>query len=213
MRYTIYQILLVMIIGISGCQNPLSTTPNSPDNEINGKRNPAKKDNNNFAVLEASGTAKFDAKDYAGSIPDLEKAIQLNPESITTYHYLGIANYRLKNYTTAIKIFDKIIEKSSDDDVAYTSRAEIKRDAGDLKGASLDIQKALTLNDTDGYLFATLAMIHADKGDVELFYQNLEKAVKAPQGYPLREKYIEKKTLKKFKEEERFIDLLEWSDR
>lgn len=164
-----------------------------------------------FSYYKKRGLEEFNSKNYTECISYLENAIDLNPSSSSSYSYLGIAYYRLGNYTKAIEIFDKLISlplNNEDAAIAYINRGEIKREKGDLEGANMDIQHALKLDNTDGYLYATLAMIHADKGELELFYTYIEKAINCSAPYPLKEKYNEKKTLQKFQNHDRFLKIL-----
>ncbi len=165
-----------------------------------------------FSASYDSGISKYIAEEYIESIPDFQKAIGLDSFNFMTYHYLGIAHYKIKNYDKSITVFDKLIELDPKNFMGYVSRGEIHRDMGNLNKAEQNIQKALKLEESDGYLYATIAMIHADKDNMDSFYVNMEEAITHSTAYPLKDKLPEKKTLQKYKNEERFLKLLERSE-
>ncbi len=170
-------------------------------------------DSNLYELYETRGAKKFEEGNYKEAIQDFKKALEIEPESSYSAQFLGIAYYRLKEYKNSIVVFDKMIDRDSTDYISFTNRAEIYRDMGELKKASADIKQALSMEKEDGYIYATIAMIHAEQGQIELFYKNIEKAIDVIIEYPLNEKIKEKRTLQLFKNDKRFQKILKKSFR
>ena len=123
----------------------------------------------------------------------------------------GGAKYELGDYEGAIEDYDRAIALDPKDAYAHNNRGNIYRRMKDIIQARKDVQKSLELDDSNGWAYATLAMIYADEGDEELYYKNLEIAISKPLPYPLVEKLEEEETLQKFKEVPRFQVLLKKS--
>lgn len=85
----------------------------------------ALKINPNFAeAYYHRANAKYDLKDYEGSMADCRKALNLNPELKSAYFNLGLSEYHLKDYRGAILNFTKAITIDKDDSEALYWRAK-----------------------------------------------------------------------------------------
>ncbi len=62
-----------------------------------------------------SGKAKYNLKDYRGTIQDYTKAIELNPNYADAYLNRGNAKYELKDYRGALQDYNKSIGRAIQD--------------------------------------------------------------------------------------------------
>ncbi len=90
--------------------------------------------------------AKYQLKNYEGSIDDLDISIKLDPNNAYAYNNRGLAKYYLKGYTGAISDYTKAIKIKPDFADAYTNRGKAKELNNDLKGACADWRKASRLD-------------------------------------------------------------------
>jgi tetratricopeptide (TPR) repeat protein len=113
----------------------------------------------------------------------------------------------------AILDFSRSIEFDSKV-AAYSlnNRANSYRKLKQFEKAKMDIEKSLEMDEDNGWVYATLALIFADEGNDELFFKNIEIAISKPLAYPLKEKLEEEKSLGKYKNDERFLKILEESE-
>ena len=72
------------------------------------------------------GNEKANAKDYAGSIKDFDKAVKLDPKYTDAYYNRGTSKMYMKDYKGAITDFDKAIELKPDFLNAFTNRGVAK---------------------------------------------------------------------------------------
>ena len=61
-------------------------------------------------AYNGQGSAKHYLKDYAGSLADYNKAIELDPECAEAYNNRGLAKKDLKDYSGAMADYNKAIE-------------------------------------------------------------------------------------------------------
>ncbi len=94
------------------------------------------------------GVAKYENGDYTGAIKEYSKAIEENPNSITSYFNRGLAKIKLSDYRGAIADFSRNIELNSGSDEGYSLRGECKMELKDYPGAMEDYNKAIELEPT-----------------------------------------------------------------
>lgn len=70
----------------------------------------------------AKGNEKYDAKDYAGAIPEYTKAIEQNPLYLEAFLWRAHARYASALYNEAITDYNKVLELSPGESQAYYYR-------------------------------------------------------------------------------------------
>lgn len=152
-------------------------------------------------------------QDYDLALSDYDKSIELDPNDAITYNNRGVIYNKQKEYDLAIISFNKSIELNPQYPIAYNNRGNTYRHLKKFDLAKKDVVFSQKLNPNYGSPYATHAMIYADEGDIEKFYENLEKAIQEDRNpiYPLKEKILENETLQRFKDEPRFQKLMERS--
>jgi tetratricopeptide (TPR) repeat protein len=77
---------------------------------------------------------------------DLKQTMRLNPKFVEVYIGLGLYYLYLENYPLALHNFDFVISQQPRSGIAYYIRACYKLQLGDLESATLDVEKAMSLN-------------------------------------------------------------------
>ena len=98
------------------------------------------------AAYYSLGVEKSDAKDYAGAIVNLDKAIELNPAYVRAYYERGRAQFYLGDYDSGIASLTQIIKIDPEDADAHSGRGTVKVLFGDYAGAIVDLDKAIELD-------------------------------------------------------------------
>lgn len=100
------------------------------------------------AIYYYRANAKYDLKDYEGSIMDCRKALSLNPKLKSAYFNLGLSEYYLKDYRGAVLNFTQAINIDKDDSEAFYWRAKAYLALNELSRACEDWEKADKLGNT-----------------------------------------------------------------
>ncbi len=80
------------------------------------------------------------------AVPDLVKAIELDPNNAEYYHVLALAYFKMKNTPQALYVFNKAIELNPDNPVSYINRGVFYGSSlNDSASAMLDYNKALEI--------------------------------------------------------------------
>ncbi|MEM7371323.1 MAG: tetratricopeptide repeat protein [Bacteroidota bacterium] len=100
----------------------------------------------------ARARAKSGLQDYRGAVQDLNLAIKLTKgKSMDLIFDRAEAYINLKFFDRAINDLDRVVKTRPGDPSAYSARATIKLQAGDLDGACLDWSRAGELGDINAY--------------------------------------------------------------
>ena len=100
---------------------------------------------NSADFFSNSATLKYEEGDYRGSISDLNKAIERNPDDYYLYFKRAFLKDEIRNYYGAISDYTKAIEINSKDYYLYSNRGLSKKNIGDMRGACADWTKASSL--------------------------------------------------------------------
>lgn len=158
-----------------------------------------------FAEAFNNLAATYNSKrDYKNALIFIEKAINIEPVGKFLVNK-GIILKNNKLLTEAIKFYDEAIEKGEDLVEAYLNKSNALRLLKSYDLAEEFSLKALELDTTHEYIYATLAEIYAEKGDLEKFYYYLLEALK--RNYPLW-RHIDDRAFVPYRKEERFSLLL-----
>ena len=98
------------------------------------------------AAYYSLGVEKSEAKDYAGAVVDLDKAIELNRDYLRAYYERGRAQFYLGNPDGAIASCTQVIKMEPDAADAYYGRGTIKASLGNYAEAIVDLDKAIELD-------------------------------------------------------------------
>ena len=99
-------------------------------------------------VFLKRGYAKFQRDDYEGAITDLDKALEVNPQSYIAYTLRGAIKSQLKDYDSAILDYTKAIELNPNDSDIYYFRGQAK-----IENSELSNQISTPLSYTDNPLY------------------------------------------------------------
>lgn len=145
------------------------------------------------------------------ALEDYKKVNELNPDYTGISEMKEFAQTLLVKYIKTLADYSKNIELNPNDVVALNNRCNTLRKMGDYAFAKKTIQSLLSLNSENGWAYAILAMVNAEEGNIELFYQNLEIAISKSLAYPLKKQLEKEESLQRFKDEKRFKEILKRS--
>ena len=113
-------------------------------------------DNYIYYVSRARGREKLllknliDISEYDLALKDADKAISLKPDKYDGYYVRAILKaYVKKDFEGALQDYNKVIELKDDVAKLYNERAFIYSELGDYLNASVDLQKAIDLDDNE----------------------------------------------------------------
>ncbi|MEP7169485.1 MAG: tetratricopeptide repeat protein, partial [Bacteroidota bacterium] len=105
-----------------------------------------KQPDNAFAY-NSRGIAKYEAKDFTGSVEDYSRAIELNKKYPGAFYNRAISNYALGNFSNSSADYTRAIELNPHSAKSYLGRGIIKMDVlKNYNDAITDYNKALELN-------------------------------------------------------------------
>jgi tetratricopeptide (TPR) repeat protein len=94
------------------------------------------------------GLVKLNAKNYAASLPDFNKAVELDPKNEKAFHNRGLAKYALKDYEGSLKDYTRAIELNAAYSIAYNNRGMLYYRQENYTAALQDYNKAIENNPT-----------------------------------------------------------------
>jgi len=99
---------------------------------------------------------------------DLDKVIEINPNSSYAYNYRGNIRWSSKDYIGAIADYTKAIEidPNFSDGVIYTNRAGTKAHLNDYLGAVADYTKAIEIDPNDAYVYRSRGLAYFNLDDL-----------------------------------------------
>ena len=100
---------------------------------------------------KSRGEAKNQLKDVFGAMEDLNMAILLAPSLKASYLVRGNIYFNKKNYSLALKDYNKVLSIDNNDIDALINRAKIKLKLNDRKGGCLDLSRAGELGSDEAY--------------------------------------------------------------
>ncbi len=147
---------------------PSSTTNLVSSNQIN-----------RFLIEEYKklGDAKYDLKDYKGSIDAYTKAIEIDPKDAEGYKKRANVKHTLFDYQGAMDDANNAIEINSRDAEAYEKRGTAKLMLEDYKDVIPDYTKSIDLGITDPFPFSYRASIRHIEQDYEGAINDYDKAI------------------------------------
>ena len=113
------------------------------------------------------GYAKYQLKDYKGTINDFSKVIQSNPNCEYAFLKRGDVKLKLKEYESAIEDYSYVIKINSNSANAFFLRGSAKKDKGKFLEALKDYSQAILLDPRNDMFLAKRAELKGDLGDYE----------------------------------------------
>lgn len=123
------------------------------------------------------GTTKMFANDYAGAVPDLRKAVELNPKLAEAHAWYGQALLRTGDQAGAAAEFRKELELNPADFMSNLQMGVLTRQDQDYAAARRYLDRALRSRPGDPGVRYQLATIDLAAGNVEEARRTLEKLV------------------------------------
>jgi tetratricopeptide (TPR) repeat protein len=164
-------------------------------------------DPNDSLAYNNIGLAKNNLKQYEEAIKDFNKVIELDTNNSAAYNNRGSAKNNLRKYEEAVQDFDKAIELDANNPNPLRHKGFALIKLGKFEDAEKSIKKAIELDNEYANAYATLAVLFATKGEIELFYENFEIALQKDIDLD-RFNELEDETIEPFLKEERFLNLL-----
>ena len=131
----------------------------------------------NAENYQSVGSAYLRLGDHEKARHFLQKAIELNPDSIET-HYSLACYYAIQNqYSEAIDELDYVINNSNQDHRYYTFRGRIWGKLKNTKNAIIDFSKAIDINPSDPEAYIERGLAYLETRDFNLSISDLKTAV------------------------------------
>lgn len=130
-------------------------------------------------LFGALGVVLSGANDLEQAREALETAIALDQEDETLLANLALVYERLRDYATAVELYDRAIDLGADLDWALRRRATALVESGDSAAARATLKRYLSLVPDDAEQWVSLAILHSDDEQYEdafACYQRAEQA-------------------------------------
>jgi len=98
------------------------------------------------SILTFLGKIKSEKDDWRDTLIDLNKSIELDPDSAVAYSARGYALSSFGDFEGAVQDFSKAIELDPSYGEAYVTRGLARRNLADYRGAIRDLNKAIETN-------------------------------------------------------------------
>ncbi len=142
--------------GFSGGSDPTISSRDLPD----------PKDRIEMYELFSDAIADSQHGRYQDSIEKLNKALQTEPNSVSSHYLQGLNYYRMKNYPQAIVELQKTMELSPDYALAAFNLGMAQARAGQMDAAIATLQRALQLDGTNFEAAYNLGVAYLQKKDL-----------------------------------------------
>jgi tetratricopeptide (TPR) repeat protein len=159
-------------------------------------------------VIDNLAGAYLGNKELPKALFYAETSINKNKNNWYPYWLKSWIFRKEKNTQMCLSMLDIILNTINPDlDYILNSRADVLRILGKYNNAYKDVFRAIEINPDNATYFGTLAEIYGDDGKKEEFYLNLNLALS--KGIESKVLNSAKDVYKKFKNEERFIQLMD----
>lgn len=138
---------------------------------------------------------------FKDAIPDLEKALELDPQSLAARYGLAVAYTGQKEYDKALEVVKKLMELDPDSAIPYVLRAQVYIQQAEYTKATQDIQEALKIDPKNVAALMVSARLNMHDNDLIQAINDcntaMEVAPSDPDPYVMRSQiYIEDEDLK-----------------
>lgn len=121
------------------------------------------------------------AEEYAAEIPELEKAVEANPNDLAALQELAVAQYNSANYEGAAATYEKML-KIKDDPTTHNNYGNVLRDWKKTAEAKAEYEKAIAGDAALTVAYINLAGVYAAEKDLDGALEVLDRGIKATAG-------------------------------
>jgi hypothetical protein len=121
----------------------------------------------NSEAWRGHGLSRYFEKDLQGALTDLDKALELDPQSVLALENRAVVHVALKDYQAAIVDCTRAIQIKPDYVTAYTERGLACEFLKDQDAALRDFETAIKLDPRNVFALTRRAMIYEARGDQE----------------------------------------------
>ncbi len=124
------------------------------------------------------GTTKMNAQEFAEALPDLKKAVELNPKLPDVYSYYGLALLTTGDMAAAADAFRKELESNPNDFVSNLQLGVVLKQEQQYDQARTSFERALRVRPADPGVRYQLATLDLMAGDLAQACSKLEQLTK-----------------------------------
>jgi len=128
-----------------------------------------------YAVGLFKGTNHLLDAQYQEAIFQFEEALKLKPDDADLFYYLGICNYKLKQYQAALNYFKKTREAGASNEIYYYLGA-CYYSLAEYTQAIRNLEKALEADPQDAEAYSLIGTSYYFLGRIQLARDSLAKA-------------------------------------
>jgi tetratricopeptide (TPR) repeat protein len=127
-----------------------------------------KKNSDNLAIaLLQRATALVAQHNYDAAINDLNEAIKLKPDEVSSHRFRAYAYMSKGDWNNALQDYSVVIRALKDDPEAYERRAYVEMQLKDYDKALADYSEAIKLKPNEPKYYQLRALILQTKGDLK----------------------------------------------
>jgi tetratricopeptide (TPR) repeat protein len=124
------------------------------------------------------GTTKMNAQEFAEALPDLKKAVELNPKLPDVYSYYGLALLTTGDMAAAADAFRKELESNPNDFVSNLQLGVVLKQEQQYDQARSSFERALRVRPADPGVRYQLATLDLMAGNLDQARSKLEQLTK-----------------------------------
>ncbi len=113
--------------------------------------------------------------EYRAQVPELEKALEADPQDVASLEALAVAHYQLGEYDGAIEAYKKILA-ITDDAFIHNALGNAYREQQKWDLAIAEYETSISLDPTLKHPYINLAGVYNKRGDVTKALEVLERA-------------------------------------
>ncbi|MFB6350571.1 MAG: tetratricopeptide repeat protein [Bradymonadaceae bacterium] len=141
-------------------------------------------------VFANRGVARFQTGDVQGAREDLDRALELDEESVPAYLNRALVRQATGDLSGAFEDYDHVLEIGPENADAYASRGYLRLEKGELEGAVSDFQEATEIRPYDATTYYNLGNAYAEQAEWEEAIEQYDQAIdldpEDPQAYSNR---------------------------
>src|SRR5579884_571214 len=172
-----------MTAGMSRLENDLGSSESSASsnaklsNAILAFSTAIRLDPKLLQAYASSAAARFQLRDFTGTILDCTRLLEVSPTNETGFHISGFAEFAAKNFKDAVADLTRCIALQTNDFEAYNYRGLARVNMRKFDEARADFNKAIQLNPQDGTGYRNRAIVEGTQRDFELALDDVSKAI------------------------------------
>jgi tetratricopeptide (TPR) repeat protein len=137
-----------------------------------------KKNLDNLAIaLLQRATALVAQRDYDAAINDLNEAIKIKPDEVSSHRFRAYAYLSKGDWNNAVQDYSAVIRAAKNDPEAYERRAYVEMQLKDYDRALADYSEAIKLKPNEAKYYQLRALILQTKGDFKAALADINKVL------------------------------------